>query len=157
MTTNKGNDMAQPKQDERQLGAEYDKPAVYYASSGNGKNGRGRTRHYVLFKGWRKNPHGNCGTICETDCLELAEEIAAALNATTRLAELEKQLAEKEAERDRLREALFDMVWQHASNNDRLFDAGLSANEHAFGVLGLENRMTYEEAEKQALSGGKEG
>lgn len=47
-----------------------------------------------------------------------------------------------------LREALLDMVWQFCSNGEVLSHSFMSAEEHAFGVLGLENGMTYEQAEE---------
>lgn len=62
-----------------------------------------------------------------------------------------KELGRVKAENEGLREALFDMAWQFCSRNDKLSHSFMSAEEHAFGVLGLKNGMTYEEAEKQAL------
>jgi len=59
------------------------------------------------------------------------------------------------AKNEELRDALLDMVWQFCSNGWRLNHMFLSAGEYAFDVLGLENGMTYEEAEaasKEALS-----
>lgn len=51
------------------------------------------------------------------------------------------------AKNDELRDALLDMVWQFCSRNDKLAHSFMSAEEHAFDVLDLDNGMTYEEAE----------
>ncbi len=42
--------------------------------------------------------------------------------------------------------ALFDMVWQFCSHNEKLSHSFMSAEENAFDVLGVDNCMTYEEA-----------
>ena len=52
------------------------------------------------------------------------------------------------AKNDELRDALLDMVWQFCSRNDKLAHSFMSAEEHAFDVLDLDNGMTYEEAEE---------
>lgn len=49
---------------------------------------------------------------------------------------------------DKLRDALLDMIWHFCSNGDKLSHSFMSAEEHAFGVLDLDNGMTYKEAEK---------
>lgn len=51
------------------------------------------------------------------------------------------------AKNEELRDALLDMVWQFCSRNDKLAHSFMSAEEHAFDVLDLDNGMTYEEAE----------
>jgi len=98
--------------DELSIEEELAGDAVYYASEFLGRHPKAKPKYRVSFRGWR-GLTGNCGTLCEVRNMEIAEEIAAALNAR---AKYEALTAENEAlrkERDALRgklgdEALYD-------------------------------------------------
>jgi len=58
---------------------------------------------------------------------------------------IQPELDKRDARIAELTDALFDMVWQHCSNGEKISDDCLSSNEGAFSILGLEDGMIYDE------------
>lgn len=93
--------------------------------------------------GWPSVPSGLIWeTLGEGKKDDLRKQAKAAIQASGA-----EHIAGLVAKNDELRDALLDMVWQFCSRNEKLAHSFMSAEEHAFDVLDLDNGMTYEEAE----------